>query len=204
MPIEFKSDKLILVEGKDEVNFFKALLKKIGIESDVYDYEGKRNFNKKKFGAIKNSPGFENVKSLVLTMDADNSVENTYECIKNVLGENETVCPANLNEFVEDNGIKVGVYIMPDCENQGMLEDLCLKSVEEEDLLRCAEGFLKCVDSSVSDEEKPKNVSKAKAQTFLAGKKEIVKSVGLGAQKDYWNFDHECMSKIKVFLENLR
>jgi hypothetical protein len=93
---------------------------------------------------------------------------------------------------------------MPDCENEGMLEDLCLKSVENDSVFKCAEKFLDCVNTSAKEEEKPKNLSKAKAQTFLAGKKEIASSTGVGAQKGYWNFDHECMNKIKQFLENLK
>lgn len=203
-----ENENLIIVEGLDEVNFFAKLLKKMEISGQVLDIGGKDVFpTMEGFASIPELDGYSDVKSIVVVRDADvgeNAANRAFKSIKTILLRNNIVCPDNIGEFIESDGLKVGVYIMPDCESEGMLEDLCLKSVEEEPVLKCAEGFLECVNTSVQENEKPKNASKAKAQTFLAGKKEIVKSVGLGAQKDYWNFDHECMDKIKEFLENLR
>jgi hypothetical protein len=42
-----------------------------------------------------------------------------------------------------------------------------------------------------------------KAQAFLAAQTDFVDSVGLGAQKRYWNFDSPALDELKHFLENL-
>lgn len=199
---------LILVEGRDEVNFFNKLIEKLGLSAQVEDICGKDVFpTENGFKAITKLEGFENVKSIAVIRDADSgekAAHSAFQSVKTVLERNSVVCPSAPGEFIENNGLKVGIFIMPDCENEGMLEDLCLKSVENDSVFKCAEKFLDCVNTSAKEEEKPKNLSKAKAQTFLAGKKEVASSTGVGAQKGYWNFDHECMNKIKAFLENLR
>ena len=46
----------------------------------------------------------------------------------------------------------------------------------------------------------PNNFAKAKAQTFLAAMPNIVCSVGVAAQKQYWDFDSEVLTEIKLFL----
>lgn len=203
-----EKESLVIVEGKDEVNFFEKLLGKLEISAQVMDIGGKNVFpTDEGFEAIKIIEGYKNIKSLAVIRDADsgkNAAHSAFQSVKTVLERNNVVSPPAPGQFVEQDGLKVGIFIMPDCESEGMLEDLCLKSVDDEPVLKCADKFLDCVNTSVKEDEKPRNLSKAKAQTFLAGKKEIVSSVGLGAKKDYWNFDHECMNKIKEFLENLR
>ncbi|MGI6395571.1 MAG: DUF3226 domain-containing protein [bacterium] len=203
-----KSRTLVLVEGKDEVNFLSKLLENLGFKAQVEDICGKDLFpTENGFAAIKQLEGFENVKSLAVIRDADygeNAVKRAFQSVKTVLERNGVASPSAPGEFIENDGLKIGIYIMPDCENEGMLEDLCLKSVENDSVFKCANQFLDCVNASVHKNEKPKNLSKAKAQTFLAGKKEVANATGVGAQKGYWNFEHECMNKIKQFLENLR
>lgn len=48
------------------------------------------------------------------------------------------------------------------------------------------------------------NLAKAKAQAFLAAMHmhNIVNSVGVAAQKHYWDFDSEVLKDIKTFLKN--
>ena len=53
-------------------------------------------------------------------------------------------------------------------------------------------------------ENPPNNIAKAKAQVFLAAMPELVKSVGVGAQKGYWDFNSEELTDLKSFINNLR
>lgn len=64
-PREITREKLLLVEGKDEVNFFEALLEQSGIEGfEIIDVGGKGNFAKElKMLAL--LTGFEKVKTLI-------------------------------------------------------------------------------------------------------------------------------------------
>jgi hypothetical protein len=96
---------------------------------------------------------------------------------------------------------------MPGMTVQGtMLEDLCLKTVEGDCAMDCVERFASCV-AGLPDP--PRNMSKAKVQAFkshvfLATQPETVDSVGLGAQKGYWNLDSPCLGELKQFLLHLK
>jgi len=91
---------------------------------------------------------------------------------------------------------------MPNNADQGMLEDLCLASVEMEPIFGCVDRYMECCPSALPENERSRNPSKAKVQTYLAAQKEITNSLGLGARKGYWDFDYVCFEGIKQFLRN--
>jgi len=213
---EINKSKLMIVEGTDDEKFFYALLKKLDIK-DVQIWNAKTVTDyKKEIRAINCLSSFYKVEKFIITRDADNiSVKNAFESIQNILKELNLPYPKNNAEFNEKDGLSVGIFILPGNENGTMLEDLCLQTVQDDSKMQCVENFIKCIDSNseqLSDEmskhEKrkkcsPKNIAKAKIQTYLAGRYEIVNSLGLGAQKGYWNFEHECLGKLKSFLLKL-
>jgi hypothetical protein len=114
--------------------------------------------------------------------------------------------PKKHGQFSKGNP-KVGIFIMPGEAIEGtMLEDLCLKTVENHPAMKCVNEFATCVSTL---ENRPKNISKAKVQVFrakvfLAAQPEVVDLVGLGAQKKYWNFDSPSLDELKRFLSNLK
>ena len=57
--------------------------------------------------------------------------------------------------------------------------------------------------SRLVSSSKLKKVSKRKVQIYLAGMKDICNSIGLGAEKKYWNFDSEVYNELKSFLKRL-
>jgi hypothetical protein len=87
-----------------------------------------------------------------------------------------------------------------------MLEDLCLKTVENDKAMDCVERFASCVAALL---DPPKNMSKAKIQVFkahvfLATQPETVDSMGLAAQKGYWDLESPCLDELKQFLFHLK
>ena len=86
-----------------------------------------------------------------------------------------------------------------------MLEDLCLKTVEKHKAMTCVNEYASCISAL---EPTPKNIPKAKVQVFkakvfLAAQPEIVDSVGLGAQKKYWDIESPALDELKKFLNQL-
>ena len=194
--------KILLVEGLHDVLFFKELLKYLEIfDVGIYQYKGKKNF-KNEFPSIKNTPGFKNVKIIAIVMDADENSDGAFESICGTLRRYEktppimTSPPVIKKEFTQKNP-KIGVYIMPDNNSNGALEDLCLKTVEGHDKINCVEYFWKCVSKF---DECPKNPSKAKVQAFLASMPECAEHVGRGAEKSYWEFESKELNELKQFL----
>nr|VFK57295.1 MAG: hypothetical protein BECKTUN1418F_GA0071002_11116 [Candidatus Kentron sp. TUN]VFK60193.1 MAG: hypothetical protein BECKTUN1418D_GA0071000_11186 [Candidatus Kentron sp. TUN]VFK65433.1 MAG: hypothetical protein BECKTUN1418E_GA0071001_11076 [Candidatus Kentron sp. TUN] len=207
-----ESRRLLAVEGKDECNFFEALLKHMGIEDiQLADIGGKDRF-KTEFDLLYQSKGFSDVCALGLIRDAeDKKADAAFKSICSILEKHPPLpVPEAANTAINgknDTGklIRIGVFIMPNNADQGMLEDLCLESlesIEKKPAFPCMEQYMNCL-SKLPENDTPRNPAKAKVQTYLATRKEIVNSLGLGARKGYWDFEHDCFNEIKRFLGEL-
>lgn len=196
-----REKKVLAVEGKDEVNFFDALLKHLGITDDVEvrDVGGKYQF-KSKLPALVRTTGFSDVEVFVIIRDADTDANAAFESIRDILKGQDLEPPSQINQFSDGNS-RIGIFIMPGNSDTGMLEDLCLKTVDEQPAMECANVFIDCA-SGLRDP--PQVMAKAKAQVFLAAMPEIANSVGVGAQKGYWNFNSDELDDLISFIDNLR
>ena len=86
---------------------------------------------------------------------------------------------------------------MPGSSENGMLEDLCLKTVKDNPAMKCVNSFIDCAKGLG---EPPKNIAKAKAQAYLAAMPKILSSVGIAAQKGYWDLDSIELHDLKTIL----
>lgn len=202
-PIIYKN--IIAVEGPDDDNFFDALLRRMNItDFDIRFVGGKDEF-KNKLPALKNVSGFYNADGSPfvthLAIIRDGNGDNAFESVTNIL-KKEGFTPPKKHGLFSNGNPKIGIFIMPGTTVKGtMLEDLCLKTVEKNPAMKCVNEFASCVSAM---EPKPKNISKAKAQTFLAAQPEIANSVGVGAQKGYWDFESPALGELKQFLSHLK
>lgn len=199
-PEPIREKKVLAVEGKDEVNFFEALLKHLGIvDFETRDVGGKDKFKKKLPGLVK-TRGFLDVEVLVVVRDADNDPDAAFDSVRDVLRSQKLEPPDRMNQFSDGNP-RIGVFIMPGNSDTGMLEDLCLKTVEKHPAMECVNAFIDCASGLNNP---PKIVAKAKAQVFLAAMPKIANSVGVGAQKGYWNFNSDELNDLRSFMDTLR
>lgn len=200
-PEPFTKKRLLAVEGDDEVNFFKKLLEFIGISDnvDIRQSGGKDKF-KYLMKAFTITRGFREIEMIAVIRDADKNANDAFRSVTGTLKKIGLKPLDRLGQF--SKGIPaVGVFIMPDNYSEGMLEDLCLGTVEDHEAMKCVDEFIACTKKL---KEGPKNISKAKVQAFLAAKPTIVSSVGLGAQKKYWNFKSEKLQSLITFLNQLK
>ncbi len=204
MPITIEKSALLLVEGKDEVNFFNALLDDCNIpEVQIIEIGGKNKF-KLEFPALLNLEGFLNVKSYAIIQDADNDSNATLTSIKSLLSKYHQPIPNDCGEFVANNCIRVGIYIVPGNKKEGMLENLCLDTVENNPVLKCVDQYLSCLEEQLEKHDFPRNRAKARMHAFLAGQNKLVPSLGLAAKKAYFNLKSEVLSDLRRFLEELK
>jgi len=200
--------KVIAVEGQDEVHLLNVLLGKMDIRGvEVREVGGVNKFPIK-IPALVRTSGFSDVEVFAIIRDADENAELAFQSVKNLLAKEEKQLklgklPDVINQFSNGNP-KIGIFIMPGNSTQGMLENLCLKSIKNHPVMECVNDFIKCATKKVSASKKPKNLAKAKVQVFLAVMHEIVCSVGLAAEKGYWEFDSEEFDELKLFLNNLK
>jgi hypothetical protein len=225
--IKIISKKILAVEGKDECNFFQALLKHSKIESILWfqyienikkdpgfsvsneavqliDIGGKDKF-KEELEALTVLQGFDNIEKMGFIRDAEiNPAESAFTSICNILKSLHLPFPPASNEVIKNIKPSVGVFIMPDNKNSGMLESLCLKALENQKIKNCIDDFISCFYIDMNQSEKDKfNEPKSRVLSYLASRSPIVNSLGLSAQNGYWDFSHGCFDEIKKFLRDL-
>ena len=201
-PIQITKKKLLVVEGNDEKIFFEELFKHMAKENitDILDVGGKDNF-KNSIPALTRISSFNDVEAIAVVRDADDSFLSAFDSVKGILKENGLLPPGKPGEFSQGNR-KVGIFIMPDNKNSGMLEDLCLGTVKDEEGMECVNRFIHCANQ-LENPPKDKDIAKVKVQGFLAIKPGVVAKVGLGAQKRYWDFDSATLEPLRNFLSEL-
>jgi len=200
---KIEKENVLAVEGKDEYNFFEALLKHEKLENiQIIDIGGKDKF-KLQFSLFANSEGFyKRLKRIGFVRDAeDNEADSAFQSICSVLDECKLPLPEKQKVIVNNNGVKLGVFIMPNNEHKGMLEDLCIQSVKQDSLTKYVDNFVNSYRVDITDNRY--NFSKAYMLAFLSTRVPIVHTLGIAALNDVWNFNSPCFDEIKNFLKEL-
>jgi hypothetical protein len=176
---------------------------------DIRELGGKDQFPKKLPALLKArnfylADGASFVTHLAIIRDKDE--DEAFKSIATIVTNAGLKPPIKHSEF-SNSSPKVGIFVMPGETIDGtMLEDLCLRTVENHKAMTCVNEYASCISALKLI---PKNIPKAKvqvfkAQVFLAAQPEIVDSVGLGAQKKYWDFDSSRLDELKEFLLKLK
>jgi hypothetical protein len=197
-PIE--TTRLIAVEGKDEVNFIGRLLDSLNISDvEIVDIGGKDKF-KGNIPILIKSSGFDNLTKFGIIRDADKNASSAFTSIRNILKKNNLSLPTNYKKLSKGSP-NIGIYILPDNKSSGMLEDLCLKTVEGSPILDCVNIFEECLKKI---KVKRKNRSKSRAMCYLSAMEETVYNVGIAARMNYWDFESKHLNDLKEFLIKFR
>jgi hypothetical protein len=199
-PQELVKPKLLIGEGQDEVRFFGALLKQIGLdEIQIEAYEGKNKLPNY-LAALVLRPGFNNLVSLGVTQDADNNAQGGFDSVSNALRRIALAAPST-HAAIETGNPQVGIFILPDGHNQGMLEDLCLGSLTSHPSMPCLDDYFKCIERQTG--RLPNNLSKARIHAWLSTQDRPDLPLGLAAEKGYINWSDSVFDSFKRFLTTL-
>lgn len=189
--------KLLIGEGREEELFFTAFLNHLNItDVQVEQYGGKQALASY-IKTLKVRPGYLQIISLGITRDADNSAQSAFQSVCSSLNRAELPVPSQPGEIVGNNP-RLSVLILPDDQNPGMLEDLCLNAIRADPVLQCVDEFFDCVYKSARRE--PGNLSKARIRAWLSSQVEPDKRLGEAAKAGYWSWDHPEFSQLKQFL----
>lgn len=209
-----RSPYVLLVEGQDEVRFFDAFLRHLGLtEVQVVEVGGKDKFLQE-FPAFLNDPGFSSIRSYAIIRDADRDASKTFQSICGLLGKYDHPVPRRSGQFESRGSQKVGVFVIPGNREEGILEDLCLQTVQDHPAVSCVDRFIECLGSVLEKKVAgqpvvegkayfPKNESKARVLAFLAGMHKTVNKLGEAADQGCWQFDHPALDELRAFLQEL-
>jgi hypothetical protein len=196
-------ENILAVEGKDEKNFFDALLKNLDITNvQIIDVGGKDKFEIIFSNYLQTEDALEKIKNIGFVRDAEKDTANAaFQSICSVLSKYEFPCPTELCKAIEKNSKKVNIFIMPNNNDCGMLEDLCIASIKNTGIFNCIESFIRCYENNI-DKDKH-NKAKAIILAYLSAQVPIVNSLGIAAQQRRVDFSHPCFNEIKNFLIEL-
>jgi len=194
---------LLLGEGKDEVEFFGALLTEMGLidQVQVLDYGGAAKL-KTFLADLVQLPGFEKINGIAVTRDADEDAASARTSLESILKASPVSGLVGERHFV-----------LPDNESPGALEALWLESLEKSPLASCVNDFFECAEAKGwrPSQTFAKN-DKARAQLFIATKDTPNERFGMAAwhgrkdtdkpwMADKWvDFNHPAFAKMKQFL----
>ena len=206
---KIETSKLVVVEGKDDLNFFQALLAHLSVDDDVdirpYDGTGEL---KRYLRTLVTASGFENVRSLGIVRDANGCAKSAFQSVQGSLRNANLPVPPKVAQRYEatermTNGRKapaVSVFVLPDCESPGSLETLLYRMLKPK-IKQCITSFLECAGDV--DGDQPKNEDKARVFAYLATRERHRHSVGIAAKQGVWSFDHPAFKDLIAFVQSL-
>ncbi len=208
MSAQIQRPRLLIVEGHDEEQFFAAALRDhLGLaDIQVMPIGGKTRLTANLAGLV-NDPLFSNVQSLAIIRDADatapgSTVPSAIQAFQSICGSLRHVglpCPVAHGQFV-DGPPRVGIFIVPNGVDDGMLETLCLQSVSGLPEFPCVDGYFQCLQGHVP---LPTNLYKARAHAWLASRPKPALRVGEAAQAGYWPWDSDAFTDLWSFISSL-
>ena len=192
----------LLVEGNDERNFFGAMLRHMSLGGvQIQNFGGVNNLRNFLTTFARLDDFLENVGSVGIVRDAEISAESAFRSVQGALRNADMNVP-NAPGVKTGGSPSVSVFILPDNQSGGMLETLLCRTFEDTPMNGCIDGFFDCVSGETG--ERPHRPEKSRAHAYIATTPEPQVSVGVAAQRGYWNLDHAAFDGVRRFLQSLR
>lgn len=166
----------LLVEGNDDQHVVWALCEKHSVPEtfDVVDSESAEKLLKSFEVRLRLA---DNNRRIGVVMDADANLKNRWDSFVSILKRTEKydcdalTLPHNglVLEPIDNSYPKVGIWLMPDNNQNGMLEDFMVAlATPGDELIQKSEDVLTELETEGVQKYKPTHRSKAKIHTYLA------------------------------------
>ena len=200
-------NKKLLVEGRDDKHVVMALCKNYNISENfnIVDCEGIDNLLTRDYiSAWFKKSG---IKTIGIIIDADINGQARWNSLFYTLTSIGFRIPNifPVSGLIIDNGTqKVGVWLMPDNNSKGMLEDFISFLIPIEDkLLPFVEDALTEIEKQELNKYSKEHRSKAKIHTWLAWQEDPGTPLGLSITRKYLSTDEEICQKFVKWLSEL-
>jgi hypothetical protein len=190
---KYEGSNVLLVEGKDDCHVIMALCKKkeVRFTFGLYDC-GSANHVLRRLNALIPAEGMQKVGAV---LDADPGVDNRWRSIKSKLEKYPYILPAQpepAGTIIEAQHIypRLGVWLMPNNRDIGMLEDFCNEMIEEK-ALETARAAVQTAQNVGVSTFRDVHLSKAVVHTYLAWQDEPGKPLGQSITSEALRHDTE-------------
>ena len=200
----------LLVEGRVPQTFFREMIPACGCEGSVevrtFGDIGKNNLQAYLELFTQKAAFKERVERLGVVRDAESSSANSaFQSVQAALRDAQLPVPSRMNDL-EGNPLSVGVFILPNCQDAGMLEGLCLAAVAEAEqgqtgaLLPCVDEFFTCLEKRG---QRPANPPKARFAGYALARDIIDPQLGRAAQKGAIPWRAQAFDALKAFIRSI-
>lgn len=210
-PILIDKDHLILCEGKDEKNFLENFLANRS-QSGCTDYVSEMqvlNFggNEELPGyiqALKVSPNFSKVKTVLVIRDAEQDARSAISQIQGALQKAGLPVPGSVYQW-ESGKPKTGFLLFPSCSCElcnGTLEDLCISILKETDVPDIITTIGKFLNTIEAKRQTPfRYPHKSKLHTYFSiTDKYVGQKIGEAARSGAFDWDSERLKPMTSFI----
>jgi len=196
----------LLVEGKDDMHVIWALCEKFNIKENfgVIDCEGIDNLYEQIPVRLKQS----GINTVGIIVDADTDLQSRWISLRTLLTTQGYTVPDELpltGLIVTNAGNKrIGVWIMPNNNLNGILEDFISFLVPQDDeLLPIVNATLQNLEDQKLNKYSLMHKSKAAIHSWLSWQEDPGTPMGLGITKRYLTTDQETCSQLINWLTAL-
>lgn len=202
-----KCVEMLIVEGTTDQHFVLNLLEAIEMEKAGIPWPSKEGSKNEAIDKFLSELQTDRSQPIGLIVDADGDIEATISSLIKKLKKWVDVSPDQFKNglvFSPPFEPKAGIWIWPDCERSGILEDLFLDLVKPSDQL--LEEAKKVVDRLPAIEPfrfPPQYKSKAIVHTWLAWQKKPGLPIGMSVKTSSMNLTHPTVSNFKSWLQRL-
>ena len=191
----------LLVEGNDQRNFFEALAKHLKLPDMQIRNFGGVNELRGFLAAFVNVEHFANVRQIGIVRDAETSAASAFASVQSALANADLPMPSQ-PATLSVGAPNVGVFILPDNRDSGMLETLLCATFSDTPEDHCIDELFACVGTVAPGGTR--GLEKSRCRIWLATKPDPqLSSVGVAAKRGAWDFDHPALEGTRMFLQAL-
>lgn len=198
-------DQILLVEGKDDQHVIWALCQRFNLAKtfEVKDTGGVSSLLKQLPVRLKAT----GIRTIGIIVDADVDMAQRWQQIHNIISSRLPNAPTeipNTGLIHGEHSLKVGVWLMPDNQHNGMLEHFMAFLVPKgDDLLREVELHLQSIEEKRLNGYLPVHRDKAKIHACLALQEAPGTPLGLSITKRYLDPEVEECQRLVRWLNDL-
>ena len=190
----------LLVEGRDQFNFFEALAVHLQLSDVQVQNFGGVSELRPFLRLLASAANFASISRLGIVRDAERNAADAFRSVKGSLQAAGLAAPGAPGQHA-DGEPAVSVLLLPGDNQPGMLETLLCDTFADNAEAGCIDAFFECAEALPHVLiDRP---DKARAQAWLATKRDPHVSVGVAAHRGYWNLDHAALGPVRDFLTAL-